>query len=637
MFGTRRLPVQEVCVCGLAGVLRGDSGGPDQATLRRMNARLAHRGPDDEGSLDIGPLTLLHRRLSILDTSAAGHQPMCSHDGSLAILHNGEIYNFLELADELTELGHAFVSRTDTEVILTAYREWGLDCFRRFNGIWALALWNAGSQTLLLSRDHFGVKPLFVTDVGGDLYFASEIKALLEIPGVDRTPQPAALRDFLVDGVVDHGNSTFYRGIDRVPAAHALVVSPSGRRLVRYWGPPRLTQDAGFAAGPEDESLVDELRQRLVDAVALQVRSDVPLGSCLSGGLDSSSIVTLAAAIRDGRLAARTDHQERDRLPQLAFFAEFREPGIDERPYVDEVINAAGIELRTVTPTARDFADTLPMVLDHQDEPFASASIVAQYHVMRLARESGVTVLLDGQGADELFAGYPPFAGPRFGGALRQRHFAALAPDGRMDSRQLASTLRYAALGASRRPGWLGGASVPRWLGRALRDTGSLWRDETSPEGTVLAQVLWQQITGDGLPALLRYEDRNSMAFGIEARVPFLDVRLVEFALQLPDRLKIANGRRKVILQRAVQGYVPESVLQRRDKIAFAAPQARWLRESAPAWQELRNSPRLEEMEFVSPGTLSRGLEQLWQGVSDHELAFRLVVAEMWLRNLDRR
>jgi len=299
---------------------------------------------------------------------------------------------------------------------------------------------------------------------------------------------------------------------------------------------------------------------------------------------------------------------------------------------VDDVVAATGIELRTVTPTAMEFVESLPVVLDHQDEPFASASIVVQYHVMKLARESGVTVLLDGQGADELFAGYPPFIESRIGGAVRRGHLGALRPDGSFRAGQLPSILRYALLGAGRRPAWLGGVSTPAWLGEVPRASGTLWETRTPPAGTVLAQRLWQQITGDGLPALLRYEDRNSMAFGIEARVPFLDVPLVEFALGLPDRLKIDHGRRKVILQRAARGFVPESVLGRRDKIAFAAPQARWLREAAPAFAHLADDPRLEREGFVQRGTLATALATLAGPRPAPGESFRVLISEMWLR-----
>ena len=619
-------------MCGLAGVFDATGARHNTALYSRMAARLSHRGPDDEGTYLSGPLALLHRRLSILDPTSAGHQPMCSEDGSLAILHNGEIYNFLELGDELMALGHRFRSRSDTEVMLAAYREWGLDFVSRFNGIWAFALWDAPRERLILSRDHFGVKPLFVAEREGTVYFASEIKALLEVPGISRDPNPAALRDFLVDGVADHADETFFSSVRRVPAAHSLVVERDRRQLIRHWSPPALATDATDAVQPGDADLVDELRQRVVNAVSLQLRSDVALGSCLSGGLDSSTIVSVAAGIRDGRLTAARSHAERDRPPQLAFFAEFREPGIDERRYVDEVIAATGVELCTVTPTADDFVDSLPVVLAHQDEPFASASIVVQYHVMQLAHHAGVTVLLDGQGADELFAGYPPFVAPRLGGALRAGQLAGVMRSAARSPGLLPSTLRYAVLGSRRRPRWLGGRQTPPWLGQTLAEAGTLWRDRSSPAGTVLAQTLWQQITGDGLPALLRYEDRNSMAFGIEARVPFLDLPLVEFALQLPDRLKIARGRRKVALLHAMRGIVPDAVRGRRDKIAFAPPQRRWLAEAAPRLAHLGVKPLLESEGFVRAGLVAAALERAAAGREDDPATWRPLISEMWLR-----
>ena len=621
-------------MCGLAGVSYAVAASRDDELLRRIGGRLAHRGPDDEGRFDGAGATLLHRRLSILDPTSAGHQPMCSDDGALAILHNGEIYNFLELRDELRELGHRFRTETDTEVILAAYREWGLDFVRHFNGIWALALWDAPRATMVLSRDPFGVKPLYLAERNGDVYFASEIKALLEVPGVGRKPNRRALRDFVVHGIVDHSDDTFYAGIRRVPAGHVLTIRDGTQRAVRYWTPPGFSTDSSFEVDGGDAALVDDLRQRIVNAVALQLRSDVPIGSCLSGGIDSSTIVSVAAALRDGRLTAERRHAERDRQPQLAFFAEFREPGLDERGHVDSVVAATGVDLRTVTPTASDFADLLPVVLDQQDEPFGSASVVVQYTVMRLAHEGGVTVLLDGQGSDELFAGYLPFIGPRLGGALRNGHALGVARALRSRPALLPVTLRYALLGAAKRPGWLGGDQRPDWLGPALATTETLLRVPEAPaEGTVLSHVLWQQLTGDGLPALLRYEDRNSMAFGIEARVPFLDLPLVEFALRLPDRLKVARTRRKVALLRAMDGIVPPSVLRRTDKIAFTPPQRRWLREIEPRLRPLSVAPLTESAGYVRPGTLRTALGGLAHGGAEDALPWRLAVTEMWLRS----
>lgn len=622
-------------MCGIAAVLSAAPDGRADAAAARMVDCLVHRGPDDDGFASLGRLTLAQRRLSILDPTPAGHQPMSSPDGRHWIVHNGEIYNFLELADELAGLGHNFTTQTDTEVILAAYRQWGVDAFSRFNGIWAMVLWDAVEELLILSRDRLGVKPLYVAEADGLLGVASEIKALLTLPGLAFDPEPAAVRDFLVNGSVDHSDQTFFRGVTRVPAAHALLIRRDGsRRAVRYWDVPELAGDASVRPDPADGKRVEELRALLVDAVALQLRSDVALGTCLSGGVDSSSVVCVAAAIRDGELAADLDrHRERDRHPQSAFFAQFREPGLDERPHVDSVVAATGVELHTVTPDTGDLLESLPAVLHHQDEPFGGTSIVAQYHVMRLAREQKVKVLLDGQGADETFAGYVPFAASRYAGLLRDGDVAATLDAVRRRRVRLPNLLRYAILGGGRLPSWVARLREPGWLGAEARRAGSLWAPRPALPGTLLSQVLWDQLTVGGLPALLRYEDRNSMAFGIEARVPFLDHRLVELALLLPDRLKIRGGRRKVALTQAMRGIVPDSILERRDKIAFEPPQARWLRESADHWRPLAAGSRAEEAGYLRAGALMQALDAVATGArdADHRALWRMLNLELWL------
>jgi asparagine synthase (glutamine-hydrolysing) len=445
--------------------------------------------------------------------------------------------------------------------------------------------------------------------------------------------------------MVDHSDRTFFRSVRRLPAAHNLVLDRDGRRSERYWEPPPLSEDVAFAARSSDADLVEELRALLIDSVALQLRSDVELGSCLSGGVDSSSIVTIASGLRSGRLARQRAHAERDALPQHAFFAEFREPGIDERDYVDAVVERTGVELHTVTPSADDFFDTLPSVMWHQDEPFGSASIVAQYHVMRLARETGVRVLLDGQGADELLAGYPRVRPARLLGALRRRDLgtvARLAPGEaasivRSSLRRpayLASVLRHAGRAATRRMPFLAERRLPGWVGARTSEAESLLRSpETGKAGTLLAATLWDEVARTSLPALLRYEDRNSMAFGIEARVPFLDHRIVELAMRLPDRLKIDGDRRKAALLDAMRGIVAPQVLARRDKIGFVPPQDRWLREVVGRWSDLRRTPRAEEAGYLRPGTVARTLERIGAGAPT-AVPWRILNLELWLRHL---
>ena len=624
-------------MCGIAGIVATGAERPAIAAVDRMLGALAHRGPDDQGCVALGAACIGMRRLSILDLGPRGHQPMSSADGRYTIVHNGEIYNFLELADELRALGRRFTTTTDTEVILAAYDAWGPACLERFNGIWAFAIWDARDEALFVARDRVGVKPLFLAEGSGQLAFASEIKALRELPWVSDDPRHDVVREYLIDGTSDRAGATFYRDIESFPPAHALVVTSHDRRWTRYWSPTAGSTDASLRASAGDADRVDQFRALLVDSIGLQLRSDVPIGSCLSGGLDSSSIVCIASAMRRGELAAASDaHRERDAIPQLAFFAEFREAGIDERPYVDAVVEATGVTLHTTSPDSQTFLSSLERVLEAQDEPFGSLSILAQYHVMRIAHEAGVKVLLDGQGADELLAGYSNYNGIRTAGALRSGDprtmlDASMAViGGRAPWR---STLGYTVLGHRTLPSQLIRGRMPLgWLGAAVGRSPSEDRS-VDASGTLLAAKLWREIVSDNLPKLLRYEDRNSMAFGIEARVPFLDHRLIEASMALPDRLKIDRfGRRKAILRRAMAGIVPDVVLRRTDKVAFQPPERRWLIEAEPAWRRLVPGSRAESSGLLAEGTLTKAINAFGAGRIGGNVLWRILNLELWMR-----
>jgi asparagine synthase (glutamine-hydrolysing) len=565
---------------------------------------------------------------------------MVSADGRYTIVHNGEIYNFLELADELAARGAVFRTESDTEVILAAYAAWGVDFLERLNGIWAFAIWDTLENRLLLARDRFGVKPLYVAEGNGMLAFASEIKALATLSWVRRDPLPAVIRDYLIDGTVDRGTATFFRDIDRFPAAHGLELERDQRRWHRYWSSPPLSTDASMRRGADDDALIEGIRARLIDAVRLQLRSDVPIGSCLSGGIDSSSIVSIAARLRSpGGDVSPGIHRERDGFPQLAFFAEFADRGIDERPYVDAVVAATGVELRTTSPDGARFLEALGGVMDAQDEPFGSLSIVAQYEVMRIARGAGVKVLLDGQGADELLGGYLHYPGIRLAGALRR----GSARD-RLDAARAlisaggpyVSTIGRAVVGGRTLPRILRRGRMPDgWYGPALRDQAEVELEPTPRPATMLASRLWRDLVSDNLPGLLRYEDRNSMAFGIEARVPFLDHRLAEASLALPDRLRVAGpGARKVALVRAMRGIVPELVLARTDKVAFQPPQDKWLREARPMWADLAVGSHAEREGLLGRGVILEALQTFERKRVSGNVLWRVLNLEMWLRRL---
>jgi asparagine synthase (glutamine-hydrolysing) len=601
-----------------------------------MTDAMAHRGPDGQATISVGKIALGHRRLSILDTSLAGAQPMSSADGRYWIVHNGEIYNFLELADDLARRGVRLRTDTDTEVIVEGFAAWGPEFLPRLNGIWAFAIWDRQAEELHLSRDRLGVKPLYLAEGQGSIAFASEIKALLELPWVGRDPKASVIRDFLLDRRVDHTEHTFFRGVRRLPsAAHAVIQGPSATTR-RYWQPGELSHDARLGGATTDARQIEQLRALLIESVSLQRRSDVAIGTCLSGGLDSSAIVTVANGLRHGRLATPgLGHHERDRHPQKAFFAAFEDPEIDERRYVDAVVRQTGVTLESTAPSAQAFLGTLEDVVRQQDEPFGSSSIVAQYEVMRLAHASGIKVLLDGQGSDELLGGYPPNAAARYGGALRTRD--ALAAAFRLARRRPPVSgpraLWYAVTGGALPPTWLRSSRLLQpWLGDSVARADRLPLDHVDLPGTPLARTLWRDLQSTHLPGLLRFEDRASMQFGIEARVPFLDHRIVELCLAMPDRLKISDGVHKVALRRALQDVVPDAVLQRRDKVGFATPEERWLRETA-----IELEAAVVESSVETAGLLRRGavawLFQGWRsGRVPRDVLWRVLSLELWHR-----
>ena len=418
-------------MCGIAGLVHVDGASVDIARLIQMTARLRHRGPDDEGYLlgvfpdgiavpaagaeTVAPLNASlprvdaaltgeraslgfgHRRLSIIDCTPGGHQPMTDGSGALWLIYNGEIYNYVELRAELEGKGHVFRTRSDTEVILAAYAEWGTECLQHFNGMWAFCLWDRRRGQLFCARDRFGVKPFYYCSDGRSFAFASEIKALLTASGAPATANTAMAYDYLALDLLDHTAETLIAGIQQLPPGHFLILDGRGQVAVqRYYTLPFTTDDA-----PCDEPAIARLgvayRELLTDAVRLRLRTDVPLGSCLSGGLDSSSIV---CAMSELLSTAPSEAVQR------TFTAAYDDPACDERRFARAIVDATGVHADYTFPQAAELWDEMLALTWHQDEPFSSTSMYAQWCVMRAARRHGVTVMLDGQGGDELFAGY---------------------------------------------------------------------------------------------------------------------------------------------------------------------------------------------------------------------------------------
>jgi asparagine synthase (glutamine-hydrolysing) len=631
-------------MCGIAGVVRLDDGVPDPGPVERMVHALAHRGPDGSGIRVDGCAVLGHGRLSILDPTPAGAQPM--QRGSSLLVHNGEVYNYVELAAELRDHGERIVTGTDTEVMLAAYHVWGVDCVARFNGMFAFALWDADRRRLLLARDRMGVKPMYLRRSGRSIAFASEPTAFIPAGPLDEgdtwRPEPhlGAVHDFLARAWTDHSSASFLDGVSALPAAHVLVIEAGVTSTRRYWSPPPLADDARpTASGTDakrDQQLVEEFRETFDSAVALRLRSDVPIGTCLSGGLDSSSIVATVA-----RLRARNDSLPlHEQMPRLGFHARFPEQGIDESPYAELMARDAELRLIHTSPTGHPLLNAVLPVLRAQGEPYGSGSINAQFAVMAAAHKEGIKVLLDGQGADELLGGYLHYLGVRSAGLLYGGDLLGAL-------RELQAQRRRGPFTAESILWALFHSGLPAGAVESIRErsggyfeiqcSGPL-RGQTAEEGiprqpgTFLASRLWRSLSAHGLPTLLRYEDRNSMAFGIEARVPFLDVRLIELAVRLPDRLRINRGETKVVLRRAMDGRLPAAIVGRRDKLGFAAPQRDWLTGGADDVEALLREGQLARRGWVAPAEIERVMANGLRGGRKTEQLWRLFIVESWLR-----
>ncbi len=632
-------------MCGIAGVVWKDPlRPPAEAAVTAMADILYHRGPDDGDVYLEGPVALAHRRLSIIDLTEAGRQPMASRDGSLVIVYNGEIYNYLELRDELRQLGRVFSTETDTEVILEAYKQWGADCVSRFNGMWALALFDRGRREVFLSRDRFGIKPLYYVCDAQRFAFASEIKGLLAaFPELRRTNLPM-VHYFLPSGALDDGPETFFADVLSLPPAHNAVfrLRDGDLRQWRYWDLE--LEEFRDRWGRSDP--VATLRELLTSSVALHMRSDVPVGTCLSGGIDSSALVCLMAG------------QRRD--PPHTFSGLYPDPDCNEEKWVSAVLAHTGALGASVRPEPGDhLIDDLNRITWHQDEPTAGPGLYTQFHVMRRAAQD-VKVILDGQGGDELFAGYLPYLPLRIQDLLATGDRASQLRAYRL----AAGVLRHWGRGA------LGGAfQLP--LYQAIRKAISVLRRRAVPVFAAageppffhpsltanaagreierrrpvrfpdrLSDTLYWHLVQQSIPALLHYEDRNSMAYSIEARVPFLDYRIVEFALGLDPKYKIRDSWTKWVLRAAMAPAMPKTVTWRRSKLGYPTPFARWLREEPHRQQfhDLLFSRSLRQRELMTEESIGFYWGQHQSGAADRSwLLYRLATVELWHRQfIDR-
>jgi asparagine synthase (glutamine-hydrolysing) len=617
-------------MCGIAGAVFASEG--TRRALPVALERLRHRGPDGCRTWTDDHAVLGHTRLRILDTSEAADQPMVSADGRGVLVYNGEVYNYRALGREIAEWRPR--SRSDTDVVLEMLGRYGASALPRFNGMWALALWRPAEARLLIARDRFGVKPVFFTRLTeGGFAFASEIPALLALAGRRPEPDLRVLQRFLLFGEAEPRERTFFAGIEKVPPGCCAEITVEGCRVFNFWD-LRTVVDAE----PIQPDPAQEYAARFEDSVRLRLRSDVPVGTCLSGGLDSSSIVCTVKRAADEGAVERT-------LTYNAFSV--RHPGArcDESAHIDAVLAATGFAGQSVVPAPQGFATDVTNLVRRQAEPFGSLAVYAQWCVMRLAHEHGVTVLLDGQGADEVLAGYPMYGHYRLGDLSRAGELwqaLRLARDLRaVQGRPLRASL--CSLAAPWTPKALRAQALR--VGneaRAGRVVARDWLDRREQPGILpgvfpdrFTDALYASITDQGLPSLLRYEDRNSKAFSIEARVPFLDWRLVTLGFGLAPEWKLHGGWSKWVLRQAMAGTVPETIRWRRDKKAFATPQAEWLHGPLRPWvKEILESRELRERGWFDVTALSRAYEEwIAGGPAIDEALWPVLSAELWARS----
>jgi len=608
-------------MCGIAGVYSFKEKTEKSWILNMANA-LKHRGPDDEGYLAVSsknkevyhligtdskvqrmkiedfnkPVNLLlgHRRLSILDTSPLGHQPMSNRNKTIWIVYNGEIYNYVELRKELKSFGYEFRTNTDTEVLLAAYEKWGERCLDRFNGMWSFVIYDRRRNILFGARDRFGVKPFYYYVNNKFFAFASEIKAIMRLPFVRSGINPKTVFDYLVLGFEEIEEEGFFKDIFELQPSFAFTYNLFSNEFKkwRYYTLEYIDKWEKF----NERNLKKykaTIKELLVDSVAIRLRSDVPVGSCLSGGIDSSTIVCIINKL----LEKDSIKQIGDR--QKVFTAGYEVDAIDERKWATRVVEQTKTSWYKTIPKSEELLADVEDLIWTQDIPFGSTSIYAQYRVMKLAKESGVKVLLDGQGGDELFTGYRGYYGTYAMEILRHFDIVRFIKEWKNTANSSLSKMSLMVLGMKA----IGANVLPTTLKAVTLSMTTKIKNYINPHfwnnykfrlemikkkaKKSLNEALHEYMTGFNLKTLLRYEDRNSMKFSIESRTPFADdISLIEYVFQIPSAYKIYEGWSKYLLREATKGILPDEIRTRTDKIGFAVPEYSWLKESKDVMKE---------------------------------------------------
>jgi asparagine synthase (glutamine-hydrolysing) len=605
-------------MCGIAGIIQPNSSSYNKEHLKKMTDALAHRGPDGEGLWQnvSGSVLLGHRRLSIIDLSEAGNQPMHYHD-RYTLIHNGEIYNYIELKEELKKKGYLFRSQTDTEVIAAAYDYWQEDCVDHFDGMFSFAIWDEKEKELFAARDRFGEKPFFYHFDRKQLLFASEMKALWAA-GIKRTPNQKMLFNFITIGYTDNPTEpgeTFFENISKLSAATTLKYSTGDNQLLleKYWDIDTNKLNKKIT----DAEAIEQFNYLFTTSVKRRLRSDVPIGTSLSGGLDSSSVVCTINELQT------TLRQAQDDKPQTftAIFPGFEK---DESVFSIQVADQFNLQQFTVSLSATGMINDWEKLCHYQEEPFGSASIYAQYKVCELAKQHNIKVLLDGQGADETLAGYNKYYKWYWQELFRNRKLFRSKELKAAKEMNVPERFGFKNMIASYFPAFATVTLENQYLLKAIRhedlakDFVKLQSKEayyTTPDHFTLNGVLHFNTCTHGLEELLRYADRNAMAHGREIRLPFLSHELVEFIFSLPANFKIRNGWTKWLLRKMMEKRLPPEITWRRDKVGFEPPQKKWMENKQVQEMIQEAKKKLVREKVLKPEVLGKKITPL----SSHE------------------
>jgi len=601
-------------MCGIGGIINTDFKKVEKSEIKKITDLIKHRGPNDEGFFLKNNFAFGFRRLSILDLSMDGHQPMHYLD-RYTIIFNGEIYNYLELRDELLKNNYEFKSGTDTEVILASYDFWGKNCVEKFNGMWAFAIYDKMQDEIFLSRDRFGIKPLYYCELEKKFIFGSEIKQIIEFQD-EVFANKEILIDFLVTSFEEHKDQTFFKGVKKLKQSHNLIYDLKNNKysIKKYYSISYHKEIEKFSEQKSIEKFYSELKR----SINYRLRSDVTVGTCLSGGLDSSTIASVAAS---------QYFKESGSKKFTAIHAQSTEQDTDESFYAKKVAELSNLNLIIVKPSIEDFKSHINEVAFTQEEPFGGPSIFMQYFVMKKAKEIGCTVMLDGQGGDEILLGYEKYYPSAYLNIFRRKGFIkmfkAITESNKNNSRMNLYWIIKFCIG--------GTFSALRKIVHK-RETPFMkpysnnfnFLDKLSNSYFNIFNLQEQEIMSTNLPCLLKFEDKNSMMNSIEARLPFLDYKVLETALSIDIDYKIKNGWTKYLLRKIISKKMPNDIAWRKNKLGFNAPESTWVDSiSDDIKLHIKNSKILNELCYTDK--ILKNFDKF-----DNRLKWRLYSTAIW-------